>query len=101
MSNLKLKPSELPEDWKGYTIEELRYRRAYIATCSELAKERLNQQVKSVRSNTLHTATSAATTLTHSIPYLGTAFAVAKWGGRAFKFIKNLSSRRKTKKLKG
>ena len=100
MSNLKLKSSELPEEWKGYTINELKYRRAYVATCSELAKERLTRRVRDMRSNTLHSATSMAKGLTQSIPYVGTAFAAAKWGGKAFKFIKHLRDRRKTKRYR-
>lgn len=103
MSNLKIKASDLPEDWKGYTIDELRYRRAYVATCSELAKERLSQRVKAVRTNTLSTAANTASNITKSIPLIGTAFTVAKWGSRAFKRIKQIRDRRKDKRrrLKG
>lgn len=98
MSNLKLKTSDLPEDWKGYTIEELQYRRAYVATCSELAKDRLIQRVQALRSNTLKSAAGAATSITRSMPLIGMAFTVAKVGSRAYKFIKNLRVRRKNKK---
>lgn len=98
MSNLKLKTSDLPEDWKGYTIDELRYRRAYVATCSELAKERLSQRVKAFRTNTLSSAANTAAGITKSIPLIGTAFTVAKWGGRALKQIKKIRDRRKDKR---
>lgn len=100
MSNLKIKTSELPEDWKGYTIDELRYRRAYVATCSELAKERLDQSFHALRSNTLQSAASAATGVTKSLPLIGTAYTVVKWGSRAYKYFKQLRDRRKNKKKK-
>lgn len=44
------------ENWQGYTLEDLRYRRAYIAACRELEKERLLHTFSSLR---MHPATGA------------------------------------------
>lgn len=35
------KTTDAEKDWKGFTLDELRYQRAYSAAKSEISKERL------------------------------------------------------------
>lgn len=62
-----------PDDaWKGYTLEELRYRRAYVGARREMEKERLAYNVASLRSNTVSSATGV-------IKRVGSALPVVKY----------------------
>lgn len=49
-------PKILPhntDDWKGYTIDELRYMRAYTAARIEISRDRLTSRVAAIKKNGL------------------------------------------------
>ncbi len=49
-------PKILPhntDDWKGYTIDELRYMRAYTAARIEISRDRLTSRVSTIKKNGL------------------------------------------------
>lgn len=46
------------EEWKGYTLEEIRYARAYTAARMELNRERLAARVVDIQKNGLNPAVS-------------------------------------------
>lgn len=52
MSNVKQLP-HTTEEWKGYTLEEIRYARAYTAARMELNRERLAARAKDMQKNGL------------------------------------------------
>ncbi|MCI9285863.1 MAG: hypothetical protein HFJ91_08785 [Muribaculaceae bacterium] len=56
MSNTKMLPHNGP-DWKGYTLDELRYMRAYTAARIEISKNRLAGQASNIKKNGLGSAT--------------------------------------------
>ena len=52
MSNAKQLPHNT-EEWKGYTLEEIRYARAYTAARMELNRERLTARARDMQKNGL------------------------------------------------
>ena len=52
MSNAKQLPHNT-EEWKGYTLEEIRYARAYTAARMELNRERLTTRARDMQKNGL------------------------------------------------
>ena len=52
MSNAKQLPHNTKE-WKGYTLEEIRYARAYTAARMELNRERLTARARDMQKNGL------------------------------------------------
>ncbi len=52
MSNAKQLPHN-NEKWKGYTLEEIRYARAYTAARMELNRERLTARARDMQKNGL------------------------------------------------
>ncbi|MEZ3558295.1 MAG: hypothetical protein K1V86_02390 [Duncaniella sp.] len=52
MSNAKQLPHN-NEEWKGYTLEEIRYARAYTAARMELNRERLTARARDMQKNGL------------------------------------------------
>ena len=52
MSNVKQLPHNT-EEWKGYTLEEIRYARAYTAARMELNRERLTARARDMQKNGL------------------------------------------------
>jgi len=52
MSNAKQLPHNT-EEWKGYTLEEIRYARAYTAARMELNREHLTARARDMQKNGL------------------------------------------------
>ena len=52
MSNAKQLPHNT-EEWKGYTLEEIRYARAYTAARMDLNRERLTARARDMQKNGL------------------------------------------------
>ncbi|MDE6684411.1 MAG: hypothetical protein K2J94_04440 [Duncaniella sp.] len=46
-------PHDNPE-WKGYTLDEIRYARAYAAARMEINRERLMARVQNIQKNGMH-----------------------------------------------
>lgn len=65
------------EDWQGFTMEELRYRRAYIGARRELEKERLYHRVGSAGDN-------AKNMVSGTVSRVATAIPVVRYGMMAF-----------------
>lgn len=79
------------EGWQGYTIDQLRYRRAYVAARIELEREQLVQDIKDQR-QTLFSPLGI-------IGHAGSLLKYANWGMIAFEGFKTITSlfRRKKK----
>lgn len=81
------------DNWRGYTLEELRYRRAYVDARRELERERIAYNLSNWRQ---HTASAAGTTLKRigtAIPAVNYAVAAVGVGMKVMRLF-----RRKKKK---
>lgn len=72
-------PPHKAEGWKGYTLNQLRYRRAYVTARLELEKEQLGRDIKAERQ---------ALTPLSIVSHVGSALRYANWGVLAFQAIK-------------
>lgn len=75
------------ENWEGYTLEDLRYRRAYIAACRELEKERLLHTISSIRMHPAAGAFSVATKVAERMPLLNRALFFISVGSKLWNII--------------
>ncbi|MCM1028898.1 MAG: hypothetical protein NC342_07965 [Pseudoflavonifractor sp.] len=69
--------------WKGYTLNELRYRQAYVAARLELEKEQLIRDMETERS---------MMTPMGLLGNLGSMMQYANWGILAFQALKTVGS---------
>ena len=89
MSEIKTK--QLPhekENWEGYTLEQLRYMRAYTAARLEINKDRLRQNFSQVKSLPALRASGILGKVLNSISYIDLAMLAFKIGSKAFKTVK-------------
>lgn len=77
------------EGWKGYTIDELRYRRAYVLARLELEKQQLLVDIEDQRSMMTPLAL---------LGHLGSMMQYAQWGLLAFQTFKAFGSLFRRKK---
>lgn len=86
MGNPKMLPHNTDE-WKGYTIEELRYMRAYTAARIEISRDRLMSRLASAKKNGLGTpgGNSMISRLLGAIGYVDMALIGWKVFRRVFK----------------
>ena len=75
------------DDWKGYTLDDLRYRRAYVAARKELEKERLYHNLHNVRKGAVSTAAGTARRVASAVPFLDYAMIAWSVGSKAFKLL--------------
>lgn len=83
------------EQWKGYTLDEIRYARAYTAARMELNRERLMARIENV-SKTGFTPASTSNLVgkvLSAFSYLDIAMLAWRIGSRAFKFTRALKRR--------
>ena len=86
------------ENWDGYTLDELRYRRAFVAARLEIDKERLLRSFNHYKEGTLGSVASIFSRLGSYFPFISSAIislSVANkfWG--LFKQTKSLFSKKK------
>lgn len=89
MSETKTKkyPHE-SENWNGYTLEELRYLRAYTAARIEINKERIRQSFSSAQTVPMLRAEGIMGKVIGSLSYVDLAVMAYKIGSRVFKTIR-------------
>lgn len=74
-------PPHKVEDWHGYTLDQLRYRRAYVVARIELEKDQILNDIRQQRESF-----SPWLLLTHA----GSALRYANWGILAFQAFKTI-----------
>jgi len=85
------------ENWNGYSLDELKYRRAYLAARCELEKERLRHNVSTIKGHTGTSAMSMVRRVSTGIPMLNYSILAFSIGKRAWKLMKHLPFRKKKK----
>lgn len=88
-------PKTLPHhtgDWKGYTIDELRYMRAYTAARIEINKDRLKSKAATIKKNGIvgTEGGSMMSRLLGAVGYVDMAILGWKLSRRVFKTFKIL-----------
>lgn len=71
------------QGWRGYTYDQLLYRRAYVTARLELEREQLLQDIQTQRQ---------ALTPMGILGYVGNAFKYANWGVLAFQAFRTIGS---------
>lgn len=93
MSNISLRkqPHKDPA-WKGYTIDELRYQRAYTAARIEIARHGLQRSVADMMTATSQSATPTGILgkIFNSLSYIDIGIIAFKTGRKLFNAIKKL-----------
>ena len=100
MTNLKqtLDKDRLDENWKGYTLDELRIKRAVAAARLQLQKERLLQRLQLLREGSFNRFASTAQRVGSYFPLLSSAIlgvSVAVKGWSMIRRVKGLFSKKK------
>ena len=79
-------------DWQGYTLEEIRYARAYTAARMVISRERLTSRLHSVGEKGVlgGSPTGLIGKLLGAFSYIDIALLAWKFGSRIFKFTRAL-----------
>lgn len=78
-------------DWKGYDIEELRYRRAFVMARMEIEKERMTASARSLYGNTAGQSSSGIMgKLLGSLSYIDYGVLAFRLGKRVFSLFRSL-----------
>lgn len=85
------------DQWQGYTLEDLRYRRAYLAARCDLQKERMLHSVAAMKNGTASSAANIARKAASAIPAFNYALLAWNIGSRAFKVLGKLRGHKKKK----
>lgn len=83
------------EAWTGYTLDELKYRRAYLAARKELEKERLLHNVSQLRGAAGTTTMNVFKKVSSGIPLLNYGLLAFNIGSKAWKMIRRFRPKRK------
>lgn len=83
------------ENWKGYTLEDLRYRRAYVAARRELEKERLHHNIGNARKGAVTAAGGTALRVMQVIPFFDYAMMAWSVGSKAMKLLGRFRRKKK------
>lgn len=83
------------EEWKGYTLEEIRYARAYTAARMELNRERLATRAKDVHKNGLKPGMSKGVIgkMLGAFSYIDIALLAWRAGRKVFKVTRAIKGR--------
>lgn len=89
------KQKQLPhntEEFKGYSMDELRYQRAYSAARLEINRSRLQERYTNLRKNGLRPAGKAGTIgrLLGAFSYIDLAIVAWKMGSQTFRLFRRL-----------
>lgn len=87
MSSTKELPHE-KESWKGYTLDELRYMRAYTAARIEINRDRLKRNFGGVKNFKPSSATGLLGKVLGTLSYLDIALVTFRIGSKAFKAMR-------------
>lgn len=92
MSNQKQLPHSSVEGWKGYTLDELRYARAYTAARMELNRGRLMSRLEEVSKSGLKTSSPAGILgkVLGAFSYIDIALMTWKIGRRMFRLTRSI-----------
>lgn len=79
-------------DWKGYTLEEIRYARAYTAARKEINGDRLNARLRSIGEKGFFqgSPTSLISKILGAFSYIDLAIMAWKLGSGVFRFTRAL-----------
>lgn len=75
------------ENWKGYTIDEIRYRRAYLLARCELERMRLTSRATAMRESIPTIKGGIAGRLLRGLNYMDYAYLAYKVGSKIAGFI--------------
>lgn len=92
-NNKKSLPHEKPE-WKGYTLDELRYMRAYTAARLEINRERLQQNFVAMKDYSPMNKSGLLGKVLGTLSYIDIAVLTYRIGSRAFKTMRFLRGKR-------
>lgn len=84
-------PKKLPhtsEVWDGYTLDELRYMRAYTAARIEINKDRIVRNVSALKSGPTGKTEGLLGRMFSTLSYIDIAMLTYKIGSRAFKAVR-------------
>ncbi len=98
MANEKNLVSEQPqkeEKWNGYTLEDLRYRRAYVAARLELEKERLNHNAGAMRKGVKNSANGVVRRVTSAVPFFEYGIMAYSVGSKLFRVLGKFRRKKK------
>ncbi len=85
-------PHEKPE-WNGYTLEELRYMRAYTAARIEINRDRLRRNFSGFKSVGPKSSTGLLGKVLGTLSYLDIALVTFRIGSKAFRAMRWLRRR--------
>ncbi|MCI8997588.1 MAG: hypothetical protein HFJ95_01155 [Muribaculaceae bacterium] len=89
MSNRKALPHE-KEDWNGYTLDELRYLRAYTAARMEINRDQLRRNFSNVKNFNALPSKGLFGKILGTLSYLDIAIMTFRIGGKVFKTVRRL-----------
>lgn len=89
MSTAKQLPHEKPE-WTGYTLEELRYMRAYTAARLEINKDRLQRNITNFKNSGPVSKSGLLGKVLGTLSYLDIALLTFRIGSKALKTMRLL-----------
>ncbi|MBD5300694.1 MAG: hypothetical protein K2M71_04595 [Duncaniella sp.] len=92
-NNTKALPHDKPE-WKGYTLDELRYMRAYTMARLEINKEHLQHNVVSMKDYSPVSKSGMLGKLLGTLSYIDIALLTYRIGSRAFKTVRFFRKKR-------
>ena len=82
------------EDWQGFTIDQLRYRRAYIGARRELEKERLYHRVNNAGDNARNMVSGTVSRVATAIPFVRYGMMAFSVGSSIFKVLGKLRKKK-------
>lgn len=86
-NNTKALPHEKPE-WKGYTLDEIRYMRAYTAARLEINREHLQHNFTSMKDYTPMNKSGLLGRVLGTLSYIDIALLTYRIGSRALKTLR-------------
>ncbi len=94
MANTKELPHEKPE-WSGYTLEELRYMRAYTVARLEINRDRLQRNFAGLKDSGPVPKSGMLGKLLGTLSYIDIALLTFRVGSKAFKAVRFLKGRKR------
>lgn len=89
MSERKLLPHE-KDNWTGYTLDEIRYLRAYTAARMEINRDHLRRNFSNVKNFNAFPAKGMFGKILGTLSYLDIAVMTFRIGSKVFKTVKRL-----------
>lgn len=94
MANTKELPHEKPE-WSGYTLEELRYMRAYTVARLEINRDRLQRNFAGLKDAAPVSKSGMLGKLLGTLSYIDIALLTFRVGSKAFKVARFLKGKKR------